>query len=524
MESRGEKTLKAASEGFKYFFLLNLFSKMLTFGANTMVVRYTSPTEMGVKLNMELACNAILFFSREALRTAALRLEVGNSVTPETGKDNLIYTINAGWISFLVTCVLVAGVYTIGLPFLLGKSEWADISEELSIPGVLGLHLLGCVLESLAEPLYMATQNIYAVNKIRVNMDVSGLVVKTLTTVGLVMFGYPSLLAIALAQCEYGIVAIVWYYGWYSFSKQKFSLFPKFHKNTFLPKSVRGVINQLYLESIMRLILTEGEKILLSSVTALAAQGVYEVVANLGSIVVRILFKFLEETSLVVWTKLMNADGLVQAETLLKLLLRLLTIIGLVFACWGPAYSQTLLFILYGTRWVGEASGLMSIYCVYVSLMGVNGVCEAFYRSAATGSKLQLLWKMQAVFSGLFVVLALSLAQTMPSSVGIHCVVASSAVVMVLRIAFCLRFASATLPSFTPSACLPSHSITLFALGSLVVTTVSQSILLPSNTHFSLQNMGLHVGLGAGLGLVFIYLVYKKERAVLMEVRRLLGK
>eukprot|EP01059_Diplonema_ambulator_P026057 TRINITY_DN4322_c0_g1_i1.p2 TRINITY_DN4322_c0_g1~~TRINITY_DN4322_c0_g1_i1.p2 ORF type:complete len:538 (+),score=189.46 TRINITY_DN4322_c0_g1_i1:149-1615(+) len=488
-----------------------------------MVVRYTTPVEQGAKLNMELGVHALLFFSREAMRTASLRLDMGDAVPSGAKRDNLIYIFNTGWASFAFTTLLVAAAYIFGIPHLLASAEWATLSASLNIHLVVGLNLAGCMFEALAEPLFMATQCYFPVNKLRVDSEAFSLVIKTLVSSGLVMAGYPALLSIALSQAIYSGSLFAFFYVWYFRTgfKENPGVLPKVHKNTFIPTRVKAVFSQLYLESVMRLVLTEGEKILLSNVAVLSSQGVYEVVSNLGSVVTRLLFKFLEEVSLVIWSKLFAAGTVVQAERLLKLLLRVLIMIGYIFMCWGPAYSQTLLYVLYGAKWVVEAESLMSLYWVYVGLMGVNGVLEAFYRAAAKEADLQLLWRMQTAFSLTFVVVSLLLSHL---GAGVHGIVLSSAFVMSLRIAFCLRFAARTLPSFAPATCLPSTPITLFAFTSFVLTKASQLLLHPTPDVITLKTSLVHVAFGAVLGIIFLALIYIKEKHVLRELKTILGR
>ena len=50
----------------------------------------------------------------------------------------------------------------------------------------------------------------------------------------------------------------------------------------------------------------------------------------------------------------------------------------------GPAYTYLLLRLLYGLRWSEtEAPRALATYCVYILLLAVNGILEAFVHAVA---------------------------------------------------------------------------------------------------------------------------------------------
>lgn len=58
----------------------------------------------------------------------------------------------------------------------------------------------------------------------------------------------------------------------------------------------------------------------------------------------------------------------------LRLLLRCVTLLGLLVAAFGPAYSYTLLRLMYGPRWSDtDAPQVLGYYCGYVLVLAVNG-------------------------------------------------------------------------------------------------------------------------------------------------------
>lgn len=63
---------------------------------------------------------------------------------------------------------------------------------------------------------------------------------------------------------------------------------------------------------------------------------------------------------------------------LLTTLVRGVSIVGLVAAAFGPAYSWLLLRLLYSTRWADTgAPAALGAYAGYIVLLAVNGILEA---------------------------------------------------------------------------------------------------------------------------------------------------
>lgn len=139
-------------------------------------------------------------------------------------------------------------------------------------------------------------------------------------------------------------------------------------------------------------------------------QGVYGLVSNLGSLVVRTLFQPLEEAAFAAFsawgaeakastpaepaseksgrssTKASgSSSSSSRGEAGMKLqpLLRALSpmvkavaLLGLLAAAFGPSYSYVLLRLVYGTRWSEtEAPAVLAAYSVYVLLLALNGGC-----------------------------------------------------------------------------------------------------------------------------------------------------
>ena len=139
----------------------------------------------------------------------------------------------------------------------------------------------------------------------------------------------------------------------------------------------------------------------------------YSLVQNLGSLVARMIFQPLEESSYAEFSNLLgpltlrsgtaalvtassdqSADdkrkdaaaadaslvtALRQAVAILATLTKCVTLVGLFFVCFGPPYARVLFDLVYGARWTHTSAPVaLSWYCGYVLLMAVNGVTESF--------------------------------------------------------------------------------------------------------------------------------------------------
>jgi hypothetical protein len=71
-------------------------------------------------------------------------------------------------------------------------------------------------------------------------------------------------------------------------------------------KPAVGLTWSFALQSLEKMFLTEGEKLVLKFTESLVHQGVYSVVHNLGSLVVRMLFQPIEEMSFTLFSKLLG--------------------------------------------------------------------------------------------------------------------------------------------------------------------------------------------------------------------------
>lgn len=122
---------------------------------------------------------------------------------------------------------------------------------------------------------------------------------------------------------------------------------------------------------------------------------------------VRILFQPLEETSRTLFSKLLankTPSSMATASDMLMTLLRCHVLLGFVFTCFATNYTRTLIDLLVGKEWSTErdAPAVLAVYCMYVPIMGINGVTEAFVQAVASKSDLSRLSYYMVGFSACF--------------------------------------------------------------------------------------------------------------------------
>ncbi|ORZ29224.1 Rft protein-domain-containing protein [Catenaria anguillulae PL171] len=343
-------------------------------------VRQVTPEIFGIaSIQLELLVSTLLFLAREPIRLAVLRVPA----LDENGKpiqQTLQRLVNLAWLSPLV------GVPLAGVLYLYYTTSSMAV---LSLPGYQTAVMLAAVegaalTASCLTALYLTWGG-----------DENG-------SLGIVAFGFARLAfgMTFLVGCQVDMVV-----------PRTVTVEVKENKRTFMFDSELLVVAWSFLkQSLVKHVLTEGDKIILSMFYTPYHQGVYAVIFNYGSIVARIVFLPLEDAARLLFSRMPKHELRTKGRSLLEIAIKFHTTLGLFAIVFGTQYSRALLLLLAGRQWGAADLGwsgaptALAAYCWFIPILGVNGITEAFVTSVAGPNDLaeQNMWLVggAAVFAG----------------------------------------------------------------------------------------------------------------------------
>ena len=130
---------------------------------------------------------------------------------------------------------------------------------------------------------------------------------------------------------------------------------------------------------------------------------------------VRIVFLPLEESARALFSKMLASKQnisdhmLLSSARILAIAIKTYLYLGLLFIAFGTNYTSLLLDILAGRQWASsDASTALAVYCVFIPVLGINGITEGFVHAVADQRELHRMtgWLVMffAVYSGLSLV------------------------------------------------------------------------------------------------------------------------
>ncbi|KAJ6606401.1 Rft-1-domain-containing protein, partial [Mycena vulgaris] len=383
---------------------LQLLSRGVTFGLNQALFRLASPRAFGTAaIQFELISSTILFLSREGVRNALLRVK--------QSKDG---SWNAGNLSFLPIAI--------GVPFALaisfGYAHFAaqETRSQSGFYGGIAVYAFAAVMELWCEPMHnraMAESKTH----VRVRAEGTGVMFKTFVTFLVLLYdskaemdGALALMAFAMGQLSYSLCLLLMYLSHYGFS----ALFPA--------SAARGAVNDeifrlsltMTSQSVIKHFLTEGDKLVLGWFSPLRDQGGYAIAVNYGSLIARIIFQPIEETSRISFSRMLappaGNEALQAASRALITLLSIQTSLSLILLVFGTAYLPVVLPVLLPRQYLStSAPHVLSAWVWYIPVLALNGGLEAFISSVSTPRDLNRQSWWMAVFSVLYIGAAVQL-------------------------------------------------------------------------------------------------------------------
>ncbi|GAA95184.1 hypothetical protein E5Q_01839, partial [Mixia osmundae IAM 14324] len=201
-------------------------------------------------------------------------------------------------------------------------------------------------------------------------------------------------------------------------------------------------------QSLVKQFLTEGDKLIVSRVSPIEDQGGYAVALNYGSLIARIVFQPVEESSRLYFSQALNGreqdDKSAKADTarawqVLSSLITAHLHLALLLVTIAPPLVPPLLHHVLGARWSAtSAPVVLQAYCYFIPALGLNGSTEAFMQAVASPDQLARVSRLMTVFSAIYIAACYVFVQTM--GLKERGLIYANIVNMALRIMLCSRF------------------------------------------------------------------------------------
>ena len=408
--------------GTLYLIFIQVASRGLTFIGNQILLRFLSPKLLGIAVQLELVSVTVLYFARESLRVALQRQPVANAKSKNHGSTQYQVPVNLSYLAVGLGLIiaLISGQSYLRVADL-------EVTQSPSFRHVFILYGVATLIELGAEPFFVVIQQ-HSLYKRRARAETSGAIARCFFACATAFVASkqgqpPSILPFAVGQLAYSIVlfSLYLYAAYAQASNRDFKLMPRSitassdYIFSLFDRSILSLAATLYLQSIFKLLLTEGDRLILSFLASLSDQGAFALVANYGGLLARLVFQPIEESSRNTFGRLLastsrpapslQANGNTKATSPpsgahnntkivlshLSTALRIYTIASLPLLALIPPLIPFLAPLLLSSHWrTSSTTALLSTYIYLIPFLAVNGILDAFVTSVATPKQLRL--------------------------------------------------------------------------------------------------------------------------------------
>jgi len=327
-------------------FLVQVFSKIISFVSNQLLVRLLSPSLFGLwSVRLSLISDTIVFWSRDGVRKSAIR-----------SKNARKYSI---------------------IPLLIGLTVFPFVLffSFRSSPDIKGLKTasvltsIGSLLELIGE-IWAIPQLALMEGKILAKVTCPAFLLRSFSAVILTRFlhksefeTFPLMLGFGLSNIVFGLSIVggyIYYCG---------------YPNIELPTKDEFIkLKPFAFQTVLQWLFSQGERMVLIASSSQEQIGVYGLVSDLGSLFARIIFAPVESSVLS-----LCASSSSPPIEVLSYAARFVVYVGLAAATFGPPLAPKVLSIVYGARWaLSDSQNALSAYFRVMPVMAFNGVTEAF--------------------------------------------------------------------------------------------------------------------------------------------------
>nr|UWK21978.1 oligosaccharidyl-lipid flippase [Trichoderma protrudens] len=476
-------------KGASLLIILQVASRLITFIANQLLLRFLTAPLLGLSTQLEVYYLSILFFARESLRVAIQRQGIAGvaNTRDDAGNDAAVArregqaVVNLGYLA-----IGLGSLVSVVLGWMYLASASATTLQTPWLVESLWLYGIAAMMELLSEPCFVLMQTRLQFGT-RAAAESIATFLRCIAVFGSAVWASQKSLDIgvlpfALGQLSYGISLLLVYLvsGYRLALTTGFSLLPKqlasskdvvFSLSYFYKPTV-SLAGSMMAQSVVKHLLTQGDTFLISLFSKPEVQGVYALANNYGSLLARLLFQPVEESSRSYFSRLLSSpsntnsesssqppSSVKEAKRNLHTILRLYILLSAIIVSIGPSAAPVLLSIVAGRHWSGSGAGqVLGTYCFYIPFMGLNGITEAFVASVASEAQVHRQSFWMGIFSAVFAASAFLFMSVL--SLGAEGLVYANSINMLCRIiwsgAFTVDFFKSHGLEFAPASVFPA--------------------------------------------------------------------